>query len=165
MSMNKTACLKESAGCFWFNATEVLCGKSIPLALCTPCNDQLFGSVRSPLSHQQLGKTCSWPAVAPFTQGAQVTLTDFATASTGGCTALDAAKPDDAATISKFLSTMGSVSASAVSSCGGAAMPTTTTPVMTPPVMTQVGGKAAKKNAKKAKKGKKAKAASGEGGQ
>jgi len=165
LSLNKTACLKESAGCFWMNATEVLCGKAIPLAMCTPCNDQAFGSIRSPLSHQPLGQTCTWAPVAPFTHEAQVTLTDFASAATGvgGCTAMDAAKPTDGATLGKFLSTMGSISASATGSCGGASVPaaSATTPPATTPVMTQLSGKAAKKNAKKGKKGKKAKASGG----
>jgi len=161
-NLNKTACLNDAAGCFWMNATELLCGSSIPLAMCTPCNDPTFGSIRSALSHQPLGQACNWPAVAPFTQGAQVTLTDFGTAAAGvgGCTALDPPKSTDFGSISHFLSLMGSISSTSVGTCGGAVAspqvtPATATsePSPTPSAPTAaVAGKG--KNAKGKAKGK-----------
>jgi hypothetical protein len=103
-----------------------------------------------------MGQSCSWPAAAPFTQGAKVTFVDFGTAAAGvgGCKALDAATPNDLGAISSYLSTMGVISSSAKGTCGGKSAQTpTTTPV--PPALVSVGGKTAK--AGKAAKGKNAK--------
>jgi hypothetical protein len=157
LNFNKTACMNDNAGCFWMNVSQVLCGQDpMNIAMCTPCNDPTFGSLRSVLSRQQVGQSCNWPAAAPFTQGAQVTLSDFATAAAGvgSCKAVDAAKSSDLATISSYFSTMGVISATAKGTCAG--MSGQQTPVAPPAVTTpppsnppSAAGKVAKgKNAK-----------------
>jgi hypothetical protein len=96
----------------------------------------IFGAARSALSRQPIGQECSWPAVAPFTSGAKVTLTDFATAPAGkgGCKAIEAKKADEFGTIAKFISMMGAVSEKAQATCGGVAMAMAPAPTM-PPIM------------------------------
>jgi len=123
MSYNKTSCLAEAGGCFWMNVSETVCGQDpTPYAVCTPCNDVTFGALRGALSHQTIGSSCSWPAVAPFTHGAQVTLTEFASATGGACKAIDdSTKANDGTTIANFLSMMGMIANTASGTCGSMA--------------------------------------------
>jgi len=154
------------------NVSEVVCGQDpMNIPQCIPCSDATFGSIRSAFGHQQLGKSCTWTAVAPFTQSAQVIFTDFATAGAGvgGCKALDDSKSGDLATLTSYFSTMGLIAPTAIGTCGGmsaqrphvAVAPLLPPSSMPPPSMsenatsTPSSGKAGK--GKKAK-GKKAKA-------
>jgi len=120
---NKTSCLADAGGCFWMNVSEIVCGQDpTPYAVCTPCNDVTFGGMRGALSHQAIGSSCNWPAVAPFTHGAQITLVDFASASGGNCKAIDdSTKANDGTTIANFVSTMGVIANSAQGTCGSMA--------------------------------------------
>jgi len=85
------ACTGE-AGCFWVSTTSNACGASMPSARCYQCNSTYSFSLglRSAL-YNNVGKTCSWGAMAPY-GAASLTVNAVAQSSDmGNCPAFAAA--------------------------------------------------------------------------
>jgi len=94
----KTTCLTE-AGCNWVSLSLTICGASNAQAICAPCNFTFTPAIRSALKNK-IGQTCTWPAMAPYTQAASLTITDVAQSSDlANCPAYAAASADDVATL------------------------------------------------------------------
>jgi len=71
------ACTGE-AGCYWLSFNRNWCGASSPIMRCLPCNSTSYDlPTRSAISHN-VGKTCSWPAAAPYVQGTSLTINAIA---------------------------------------------------------------------------------------
>jgi len=85
-SSNQTGCVAE-AGCFWFDVSNTQCGASTTNRFCTQCNGT-FAPYLSAL-HNNVGNTCSWSVVAPFTLPFSLTVNSYAQDSTL-CTAVTA---------------------------------------------------------------------------
>jgi len=73
------------AGCFWLSVSSTTCtGPAVAYSTCYPCNGtSLFGTVvtRSALANN-VGKTCTWAKVSPYTYSFMLTINAAAQAST-----------------------------------------------------------------------------------
>jgi hypothetical protein len=126
LSTTKDACVAEAPGCFWFSYSENVCGEASPtITGCYPCDTVMSGGlfdVRGQLS-RKAGQTCTWTAVAPYTQKYSATVNSFTMGTNARCTALNAKVSDDQdlKDLTTALTAQGNIAATAVGTCAAAA--------------------------------------------
>jgi len=98
-----SACTGE-AGCFWLDYSFTACGMTTKVAKCYQCNSTYVvdSGTRSALSNN-VGKTCSYPATAPY-GASSITINSISQSTdTANCPAMAAASMSDSATITAAL--------------------------------------------------------------
>jgi len=125
----QATCIGDSAGCFWMPVAETICGvASNPMfalytpAQCQPCNNNPnYNITQLSALAAQAGKTCTWPAMAPWVQGYSATVSAFAQSSS--CPALMNASSTDMAVITELISMGNFINPMANGSCSGMMAP------------------------------------------
>lgn len=123
----QAACTGDSAGCFWMPISETICGvaNNQYFALYTPAKCQsctsnpTYNITQLSALANQAGKTCTWPAMAPWTQAYSATVSAFA--QSASCPALMNASMMDMAVITDLISMGALINPMANGSCVGAA--------------------------------------------
>jgi hypothetical protein len=94
----KAGCTAEM-GCYWLSYSSTVCGAARAVARCYQCNSTSFDlATRSALFNNK-GKTCTWPAVAPYSASSLSIVDVTQSTDTANCPALAAMATTDAATI------------------------------------------------------------------
>jgi len=94
-----STCTSE-AGCFWLDYSTTVCGQTTRMASCNQCNSSAVvdSNTRSALS-ANVGKTCTWPAMAPY-GASSITINAISQSSdTTNCPAMMGPMAGDPATI------------------------------------------------------------------
>jgi len=93
-----SACTQE-AGCFWLDFSTTVCGQTTKRAACYQCNSSAIDSPTRSALAANVGKTCTWAAMAPY-GASSVTINSISQSSdTANCPAMMGAMAGDPATI------------------------------------------------------------------
>jgi len=98
----KAACVGGDS-CLWVSYSNTLCGQSTTFSLCTQCNFTGFPSGYPSALKNNQGRSCTWPAVAPYTSSYSLTITDVAQTST--CATFLGPRTEDASLLTSIAKT------------------------------------------------------------